>query len=335
MQFLSDIMLDALRFFAFFGGYGWGIVWLTIAVNLALYPLTLSSIQSMSAMQRMQPRLQELQKKHKDNPQELQKETMGLYRSEGINPVGGCLPVLLKIPFFLALFWAFQSAAFMTIASNPANNTSFLWITGRVEGQAFKSVPLLRDLEKQKFLIKDEAKSKAGKGTYYVWNAVLDIKGQPVKDILNKANENNIADLKRTQGELGTKLKGLSVDQTGEILAAWRKTSSLAKPDMINTPFGAISILAILIGITTYFMQKSMPTAGQQTQMLNMMMPVLLTFICWSFPAGVQIYWLVSNVVAAAQQYYIMSKPKKPKKGSKNNSKEPKVIDVPFVPRET
>jgi len=50
MNFLSDIMIDALRFFSFFGGYGWGIVWLTIAVNLALYPLTLSSIKSMGAM---------------------------------------------------------------------------------------------------------------------------------------------------------------------------------------------------------------------------------------------------------------------------------------------
>ncbi|MBI5399697.1 YidC/Oxa1 family membrane protein insertase [Candidatus Saganbacteria bacterium] len=334
MQFLSDIMLDALRFFAYFGGYGWGIIWLTIAVNLALYPLTLSSIQSMVAMQRMQPRLAELQKKFKDKPQELQKETMSLYRSEGINPLGGCLPMILKIPFFLALFWACQGIAFMTIVSSPDNNTGFLWITGRIEAKTFKSERLTKQLVEQKILIKDEVKSKEGKGTYFVWNAVREFKQKDntilLKDVLAGANENLLSDVKKVRETLSAKDKMFSTEETIKILSAWRQTGSLAKPDMVNTPFGAVSILAILIGITTFFMQKTMPSVGQQAQMMNMMMPVLLTFICWSFPAGVQIYWLISNIMAAVQQYYIMAKPKKSGKQNQN-----KIIDVPYVSRET
>src|SRR3989338_11073894 len=122
MQYLTSIMLEVLKFFNAFWPHNWGlaIIWLTVAVNLALYPLTLSSMQQMSAMQKIQPRLQELQKKHKDDPKELQKEMMHLYKAEGVNPLGGCLPVLLEIPFFLALFFALQSKEFIGLIGDGA-----------------------------------------------------------------------------------------------------------------------------------------------------------------------------------------------------------------------
>src|SRR3989338_3705619 len=131
MQYLTSIMLEVLKFFNAFWphNYGLSIIWLTVAVNLALYPLTLSSMQQMSAMQKIQPRMQELQKKLKGEPQKLQKEMMDLYKSEGVNPLGGCLPVLLKIPFFLALFFALQSKEFLALVSDAGSAASFLWIT--------------------------------------------------------------------------------------------------------------------------------------------------------------------------------------------------------------
>src|SRR3989339_1408761 len=128
MEALSNLLLEVLKFFYAIGGhnYGLAIIWLTVAVNIALYPLTLSSLQQMSAMQRIQPRMQELQKKFKEEPQKLQKEMMDLYKSEGVNPLGGCLPVLLKIPFFLALFFALQSKEFVAMIGHGAG---FLWIS--------------------------------------------------------------------------------------------------------------------------------------------------------------------------------------------------------------
>lgn len=312
MQFLSNIMIDALRFFAIFGGYGWGIIWLTIAVNLALYPLTLASVKSMSAMQRLQPKLQDVQKKYKDKPQELQKATMELYRSEGVNPLGGCLPVLLKIPFFLALFWAFQSTAFLGIASNPENNTGILWVSGRVGGRVFQSEVLVKKLSGAQVLVLDKkASQKAGK-SQYVWNATLKVGDKILKDVLWSADEKRDEDRERVKEKLGSIVKGIGDDEAGKIISAWRKTNSLAKPDRVNTPFGKISLLAILVGITTFLMQKTMPgSAGQQAQMMTMFMPIFITFICWNFPAGVQLYWLVSNAVGAVQQYFIMRKPKR------------------------
>jgi len=318
MQFLSNIMLDALKFFAFFGGYGWGIVWLTIAVNLALYPLTLSSVKSMSAMQTLQPKLKELQDKYKDKPQELQKATVEMYKSEGVNPFGGCLPVILKIPFFLALFWAFQSTAFLQIASDPNNNTSFLWISGRISESAFKSSALVGKLEDSKVIIVDEKASRKGERKF-VWDAALEIDEKPLKDTFKGVSADKAEDKEKVQKALDKTVKGVTEEEAGKVIAAWDKTNSLAKPDRVNTPLGRISIFALLVGFTTYLMQKSMPSAGggqmQQAQMMTMFMPVFLVFICWNFPVGVQLYWLMSNAVGAAQQYYISKRPKRhPKK---------------------
>jgi len=312
VKFLSGLMLEALGFFSIFGGYGWGIVWLTIAVNLALYPLTLSSIKSMSAMQSMQPKLQDLQKKYKEKPQELQKATMELYRSEGINPLGGCLPTLLKIPFFLALFWAFYSAAFLGIASDPANNTSFLWVSGRVAASAFESPALVRRLVEANVLVKDKEEARRRGHDVFVWNAVLESGEKSLNDVLKGARLDSAEDIVRVREELAPVLGELSEDDVRGIVRAWNATNSLGKPERIGTPFGRVSLLALLIGITTFLMQKTMPGAGgQQAQIMGLFMPVFITFICWNFPAGVQLYWLVSNAVGALQQYLIMRAPKR------------------------
>jgi YidC/Oxa1 family membrane protein insertase len=121
---ISDLMIEAIKFFySFYPNYGVAIILLTVVVKIALYPLSLQSTQQMSAVQKIQPKLKELQKKHKENPKELQEKTAELYKNEGVNPLGGCLPMLLQIPFFIALFFAVQGMKF----SGPG--AEFLWIT--------------------------------------------------------------------------------------------------------------------------------------------------------------------------------------------------------------
>ncbi|MCP5033385.1 MAG: YidC/Oxa1 family membrane protein insertase [Actinomycetia bacterium] len=86
------------------GSYGLAIILLTAAVMVLLMPLTLKATRSTIKMQEVQPRLKELQKKHKDDKQTLNTELMALYQEQGINPVGGCLPMLAQLPVFLVLF---------------------------------------------------------------------------------------------------------------------------------------------------------------------------------------------------------------------------------------
>ncbi len=89
--------------------YGIAIIILTVIVKALLFPLTHKSYESTSRMQTLQPKIQELREKYKDNPQKMNAEMAQLYKKEGVNPVGGCLPMLLQFPFFIAMFGLFNN----------------------------------------------------------------------------------------------------------------------------------------------------------------------------------------------------------------------------------
>ncbi|HET6516069.1 MAG TPA: membrane protein insertase YidC [Thermodesulfovibrionales bacterium] len=91
-------------FYKFIGNYGWAIVLLTIMVRIPFIPLINKGQKSMKRLQELQPRLNEMREKYKKDPQRMQKETMELYKKYKVNPVGGCLPMLLQIPVFFALY---------------------------------------------------------------------------------------------------------------------------------------------------------------------------------------------------------------------------------------
>lgn len=89
--------------------YGWIIVIFSLVIKVVLYPLTRKSYQSMKEMQALQPLMQEINEKYKDDPQKKQQEVMKLYKEHGVNPLGGCIPMLLQMPLLIALFNVFQS----------------------------------------------------------------------------------------------------------------------------------------------------------------------------------------------------------------------------------
>jgi len=91
-------------FYKFIGNYGWAIVLLTTIVRIPFIPLINKSQKSMKKMQELQPRMAEVKEKYKKDPQRLQKEMMEIYKKHKVNPVGGCLPMLLQIPVFFALY---------------------------------------------------------------------------------------------------------------------------------------------------------------------------------------------------------------------------------------
>ena len=89
--------------------YGWVIVLFAVVVKILVYPLTHKSYESASKMQELQPKVAALKEKFKNDNQRLSRETMKLYRDEGVNPLGGCLPLLLQMPIFIALYQTFSS----------------------------------------------------------------------------------------------------------------------------------------------------------------------------------------------------------------------------------
>ncbi|REJ34305.1 MAG: hypothetical protein DIU82_09260 [Bacillota bacterium] len=109
IEFFEGILLQLLVFFAdLTKSSGLAIILLTIFIRLVLYPLTLSQSKSLAAMRELQPKMEELQRKYKDKPQEYQRKLMELYQEHKINPLGGCLPVLVQLPFLWALFRVLQ-----------------------------------------------------------------------------------------------------------------------------------------------------------------------------------------------------------------------------------
>ena len=115
-------------------GLSWGlaIIAMTFIVRLALLPLSLRGIRSMRRMQVVAPKLQELKEKYKDDPQRFQRETMEVYKREGVNPFSSCLPFILQIPFFIAIYQLLRGDTFQAdVESNPP--PGFLFVKSVIE----------------------------------------------------------------------------------------------------------------------------------------------------------------------------------------------------------
>jgi len=98
-------LLRGIQFiYNYIPNYGWAIILLTLFVRIVLFPLQLKSIKSMKKMQVLQPELQKVKEKFKDDPQRIQKETMELFKKNGANPLGGCLPMIMQMPVFFAFY---------------------------------------------------------------------------------------------------------------------------------------------------------------------------------------------------------------------------------------
>jgi len=125
MEAIRSLMIEGISsFYALTGSYGWAIIMLTIVVKLILYPLSMKQFHSMQGMKKIQPKIKELQKKFKDKPEQMQKELIKVYKDNKVNPLGGCLPLLIQLPIIIALFTTLRSEAFI----NLPGDKSFLWI---------------------------------------------------------------------------------------------------------------------------------------------------------------------------------------------------------------
>lgn len=217
-DFLARPALWLLKFlYHYTGNYGIAIILVTVLQKIAFHPLTHKSMKSMQAMQAVQPKVQAIQERYKNNPQKKQEEMMALYRKHGVNPMGGCLPMLAQIPIFIALYNALSASVEMWQAH-------FLWI---------------RDLTQPDSLF-----------TATLWG--------------------------------------------GHAISA--------------------NLLALLMGVSMWVQQKMSPTTGdpRQAQMMLWMMPIIFTFMFWSFPSGLVLYWLVNNILQIGQQWLINRGPARP-----------------------
>ncbi|MFH1190340.1 MAG: membrane protein insertase YidC [Candidatus Omnitrophota bacterium] len=137
---ISKVMIVIMGFFhTVTRSWGFSIILLSIFLNLITFPLTAKSFKSMQKMQELHPQMEQLKKQHKDSPEKLNKAVMELYKKYNINPLSGCLPILLQMPVFIALYAALMK-------SIELRNTGFFWIQDLSSPDAVRlpfSLPLI------------------------------------------------------------------------------------------------------------------------------------------------------------------------------------------------
>ena len=217
MRFLSVWVLRLMTFMSrFIPNYGLIIIILSVLTKVIFYRLTHKSTKSMKDMQRLQPKIKELQEKYKGDKEKMNQEMMKLYKEAGVNPLGGCLPLLLQMPVFIALY-------------NVLRNT-------------------------------------------------IELRGAPFVSWINDLASPDVL------FEFGAKLP------------------------FIGSEF---HLLPLLMGGAMYVQSKlggsstgdGVPQA--QTKMMTTMMPIVFTFVFYSMPSGLVLYWLVNNILTIAQTWYV------------------------------
>lgn len=123
-------------FYGVVGNWGWAIVLLTLSVKLAFFWLSASSYRSMANMRKLTPKMQQIKERYGDDRQRFGQEMMALYKKEKVNPLGGCLPMLVQIPVFIALYW-------VLLESVELRQATFLWINDLADRDYWYILPVL------------------------------------------------------------------------------------------------------------------------------------------------------------------------------------------------
>jgi YidC/Oxa1 family membrane protein insertase len=267
------------------GNYGVSIIILTILIKVILLPLGIKQIKSMQAMQAIQPKVKEIQKKYKGNKQRVQEETMKLYKDAGVNPLGGCLPLLLQFPILIAMFAVIRTP--LLEPTQVSNNTPGAYLIHNnhlpVDSQLFQNVILHQNLD---FIGLNLQCSAAQSGTQATIKAT---DGQPVKQDTPILNSDG---------------KPFGFDAT----------TGTGKLNCGSSPVSKIPYFVLLAAMvaSTFYQQRQMQQAsppgsasGQQQAILKIM-PVMFGIWGYLFPAGLTVYWTVSNLWQIGQQYALL-----------------------------
>ena len=144
--FLAVPLLKLLTLFEnFLGNWGLAITLLTILIKIVFWPLSRKSFKSMEQMKKLQPRMKQLQEKYKNDKEALSREMMQLYKTYGVNPMGGCLPILIQLPVFVALYQALLNCIELRHASfiTYLPGTDLLWLADLSVKDPFYITPLV------------------------------------------------------------------------------------------------------------------------------------------------------------------------------------------------
>ncbi|MFC1752496.1 membrane protein insertase YidC [Thermoproteota archaeon] len=123
-QLIDSLMIPSLSFLYHnvIPNYGVAIIIMTLIIKVVFYPLTKKQFEAMKAQQKVQPLMQKMREKYKEQPEKLQQEMMRLWKEHKVNPLSGCLPILVQIPVFILMFMTIKSESFKLLLTQPGIN---------------------------------------------------------------------------------------------------------------------------------------------------------------------------------------------------------------------
>ena len=162
---IQNWMIPFLKFSyqSIYPNYGMSIILLTVLVKMVFYPLTKKQFVQMKINQKIQPQIKEIQEKYKKQPEKMHKEMSALWKANNANPLSGCLPALVQLPFFFAIFYTIQSESFTTLLAGEGVNKGFLVWSDITLMDPFFVLPVaigLLTYWSQKFMVTDPKQSK-------------------------------------------------------------------------------------------------------------------------------------------------------------------------------
>ncbi len=259
--------------YSFTGNYGISVILFGLAVNLILTPFMAKSKKSMMRTARLQPKLQELQKRHEGNQQKLNEETQKLYREEGINPMSGCIWTIIPFPILIALY---------SVIRQPLSRMMF------VASEGITKI--------QETLVSMELYTVPAKADAYAEITMTDLvtkNWDKVKDALSEIK--NLIPLDFSF--LGLNLGNRPWDQFKSVFSG-NAPISWAVIGLILIPL----VSAALSWLTMKVSQKANPQpagnaqANATAQSMNLMMPIMSIWICFIMPAAMGIYWISNSI---------------------------------------
>jgi YidC/Oxa1 family membrane protein insertase len=265
-RFLELFSSALAGLYAVIPSYGISIILLTLLVRVLLLPLSIKQTRSMREMQRIQPEVKQIQARNKGNRQKTNEEMMALYKEHGVNPFGGCLPLLMQFPALIGLFYVIR---------DPLTHLGYNFLDG-----AWRAIPT-----------------------------------EQLSWLVERVQDSTFArELIQSPATVNQFFPGMRLDCS--LQASLQEAGSRSVPAPCGT--GLLSTLpyvalVLLMGFTTYYQQKQMQSSttatgpqAQQMQTFAKIMPFMLMVFAFSFPTGVVIYWLTTNVWMIVQQRLIL-----------------------------
>ena len=293
------------------GNYGVAIILFTLLIKFALLPLTVKQQRSMMLTQKIQPLMNQLQEKYANDKEKLNAETMKLYQKYKVNPMSGCLPLLIQLPILMALYWVVKkpvvylmgfgedevwriiSAVLEWNESNPGGLSQFLTALG------IDKLEALTDNAYKMF------------GMYEIQIAEFIHSHPAIMD------SHWITETGKNYDIIDFNFIGLNLSKTPDLGAFFGLFMGRMNPSAETMLLWIIPLLSgVSSWVTSKLSQAIQPQQAPKTdkngeeqpnpmKSMTMMMPLISAWFAFTLPAAVGLYWIISNVLQLAQQYVL------------------------------